>query len=200
MLITGIKSRPTYDVLTPFADGIVHLVVGQGSGGSAMLRLLSDFTPTDRVEIFYSTQSFTGQNHLPALEAARGNWTITVAASNQELIALLEARLDAAIMGTRLYLAGSESFIGEAMKTASRYDLNRDEVKREHCGSLVRRVWCVHCDSMSEDITQRVFTCTGCSRSLIVRDHYSRYLGAFMGVQADAEVPGELPEASLLDT
>ena len=76
----------------------------------------------------------------------------------------------------------------------------RDEVLREHCGSLVRRVWCVHCDSYNENITQRVFSCTGCGKPLVVRDHYSRLMGAFMGVQGDAEVPGELPEPSDLDT
>jgi predicted RNA-binding Zn-ribbon protein involved in translation (DUF1610 family) len=103
-------------------------------------------------------------------------------------------------MGTRLYLAGSESFIGLAMKIARQFDLNADEVLREHCGSLVRRVWCVHCDAYSENITRRVFACTGCGKPLIVRDHYSRLMGAFMGVQADAEVPGELPEATDLDS
>jgi hypothetical protein len=29
---------------------------------------------------------------------------------------------------------------------------------------------------------------------LLVRDHYSRRIGAFQGVCIDAEVPGELPE------
>jgi hypothetical protein len=31
--------------------------------------------------------------------------------------------------------------------------------------------------------------------NLLVRDHYSRRLGAFQGVCIDAEVPGELPPA-----
>jgi hypothetical protein len=30
---------------------------------------------------------------------------------------------------------------------------------------------------------------------LLVRDHYSRRLGAFMGVCIDAEAPGEIPPA-----
>jgi dimethylamine monooxygenase subunit C len=32
-----------------------------------------------------------------------------------------------------------------------------------------------------------------CSRWLLVRDHYSRRLAAYMGVMVDAEVPGVLP-------
>ena len=37
--------------------------------------------------------------------------------------------------------------------------------------------------------------CPGCGRSLFVRDHFSRRLGAFQGVCVDAETPGDVPEA-----
>lgn len=199
MLITGIKSRPVYDRLAPFPDALLHLVVGQGSGGSAMARLLADMPAGTEVEVMYSTESFTGQSHAEALAAAAPG-RVQCFGSNAALGDALQDRLTRAFMGTRLYLAGSESFIGMAMKVARQFDLNADEVLREHCGSLVRRVWCVHCDCYNENITQRVFSCTGCGKPLVVRDHYSRLMGAFMGVQGDAEVPGELPDASDLDT
>jgi len=83
---------------------------------------------------------------------------------------------------------------------ATRLDLNRDEVLREQSGTLVRRVWCVHCDTYTENVTQRVYDCPGCSLTLVVRDHYSRRLAAFQAVKADAEVPVELPPAEELDT
>ena len=41
MLITGIKSRPTYAPLEPDLRGRTHVLVGQGSGGAALLRLLA---------------------------------------------------------------------------------------------------------------------------------------------------------------
>lgn len=199
MLITGIKSRPVYDSLSPFPEATLHLVVGQGSGGAAMLRLLNEIPEGSRIKILYSLESFTGREHSAALhEATRGE--IDFFNSNAGLTEALHRRLSEAEMGTRLYLAGSESFIGAAMKIARQFDLNADEVLREHCGSLVRRVWCVHCDSYNENITKRVFNCSGCGKPLVVRDHYSRLMGAFMGVQGDAEVPGELPEATDLDT
>ncbi|MNP62961.1 hypothetical protein D3C76_1583030 [compost metagenome] len=116
------------------------------------------------------------------------------------MIDALRDRLGDAYMGTRLYLSGSESFIGTAMQAANAVDLNRDEVLREHSGTLVRRVWCAHCDTYTENVTQRVFTCPGCQLSLVVRDHYSRRLAAFQGIKADGEVPGELPAAEELDT
>ncbi|VVP53583.1 hypothetical protein PS850_05575 [Pseudomonas fluorescens] len=200
MLITGIKSRPIYDRLQPLPGGIRHIIAGQGSGGRAMLRLLGDMAGLNRpITLLYSQESFSGQDFLDQLQL-HPEHPLHVHASNQALIDELKALLGEARMGTRLYLAGSESFLGSAMQVATHFDLNRDEVLREHSGTLVRRVWCVHCDSYTENVTQRVYDCPGCGLTLVVRDHYSRRLAAFQAVKADAEVPGELPEAEELDT
>ena len=39
------------------------------------------------------------------------------------------------LMGTRLYVAGPESFIGLAMKIALEFNLNKDEIRAEECGT-----------------------------------------------------------------
>jgi len=201
MLITGIKSRPVYDRLQPMTGGLRHLVAGQGSGGAAMLRLIGDMTRGQRQAstLLYSTESFSGHNHLAELRQAQVG-DLQVFDSNQALIDGLRRLLESAHMGTRLYLSGSESFIGTTMQAANAVDLNRDEVLREHSGTLVRRVWCAHCDTYTENVTHRVFTCPGCKLDLVVRDHYSRRLAAFQGIKADGEVPGEMPAAEELDT
>ena len=200
MLITGIKSRPVYDRLQPLPGGIRHIIAGQGSGGRAMLRLLEEMAGLDRpITLLYSLESFSGQDFLTQLQQ-HPEHPLHVHATNQSLIDALKTLLGEARMGTRLYLAGSESFLGSAMQMATHFDMNRDEVLREHSGTLVRRVWCVHCDTYTENVTQRVYDCPGCGLTLVVRDHYSRRLAAFQAVKADAEVPGELPEAEELDT
>ncbi|MCU1717164.1 dimethylamine monooxygenase subunit DmmA family protein [Pseudomonas sp. 5P_3.1_Bac2] len=201
MLITGIKSRPIYDRLQPMAGGLRHLIAGQGSGGTAMFRLIQEMTAQQRANttLLYSTETFSGHNHLATLQQADVAG-LQVFASNQALIDALAQLLRDAHMGTRLYLSGSESFIGTAMQAANAVDLNRDEVLREHSGTLVRRVWCAHCDTYTENVTQRLFVCPGCKLNLVVRDHYSRRLAAFQGIKADGEVPGELPPAEELDT
>lgn len=200
MLITGIKSRPVYDQLQPLPGGIRHIIVGQGSGGRAMLRLLSNMAGLDRpITLLYSQESFSGQDFLAELQQHPVH-QLRVHANNQALIDDLKILLGEARMGTRLYLAGSESFLGSAMQVVTHFDLNHDEVLREHSGTLVRRVWCVHCDTYTENVTQRVYDCPGCGLTLVVRDHYSRRLAAFQAVKADAEVPGELPQAEELDT
>lgn len=200
MLITGIKSRPVYDLLRPLPGGNRHIVAGQGSGGQAMLRLLDELTAQGQQAILlYSEESFSGQNFLAQLQQQPAI-ELRVFPSNQALLNDLKALLGEARMGTRLYLTGSESFLGTAMQVYTAFDMNRDEVLREHSGTLVRRVWCVHCDTYTENVTQRVYQCPGCDLTLVVRDHYSRRLAAFQAVKADAEVPGELPQAEELDT
>jgi predicted RNA-binding Zn-ribbon protein involved in translation (DUF1610 family) len=200
MLITGIKSRPIYDHLHPLPGGTHHLVVGQGSGGRAMLRLLGELvTQGCSVTVLYSCESFSGVDLQAELQGSAADY-LHVFATNQALVEALDRHLGKAYMGTRLYLAGSESFIGKAMQIATAYDMNTDEVQREHAGSYVRRAWCVHCDTYTENVTSRVYQCPGCQQMLIVRDHYSRRLAAFQAVKADAEVAGELPETEELDT
>ena len=201
MLITGIKSRPVYDELTPMPSGLRHVAAGQGSGGGPLVRLLGTMTPEQRAvtTVLYSVESFTGRNHLAEIEGYR-TAGLHIFPSNVEAVEGLDALLAGTTMGTRLYLAGSEGFIGTSMQVATRYGLNRDEALREHAGSFVRRVWCAHCSHYTENVSRRVFECPGCGRHLVVRDHYSGRLAAFQGVKADGEVPGEMPDDEELDT
>jgi hypothetical protein len=46
----------------------------------------------------------------------------------------------------------------------------------------VRRVYCVHCRTINQHVTQPGFPCAGCGLTLHVRDHVSGRLDAFMGV------------------
>ncbi|GAA3860871.1 dimethylamine monooxygenase subunit DmmA family protein [Leifsonia kafniensis] len=201
MLITGIKSRPVYDELTPMASGLSHVAAAQGSGGRPLTRLLGGMTSQQLTvtTVLYSTESFTGQNYVADIEKFNVR-ELLVFPTNADAVSGLDAFLAKARMGTRLYLSGSEGFIGTSMQVATSYGVNRDEVLREHAGSFVRRVWCAHCSHYSENVTRRIFQCPGCERNLIVRDHYSGRLAAFQGVKADGEVPGELPDNEELDT
>jgi dimethylamine monooxygenase subunit C len=109
------------------------------------------------------------------------------------LLADLTAAMNDALMGTRLYVAGPESFMGLVMRIADQFNLKKDEVRAEECGTLARRVHCVHCRATIENVRTNIVQCS-CDRWLVVRDHYSRRLAAYMGLMVDAEAPGERPE------
>lgn len=114
------------------------------------------------------------------------------------LLAALEHALRDAKIGLRIYALGSEPFIWSVRQIGERFGMAREAVKTEHSGSLHRRVYCIHCRTLNERVTTNIVACGGCARHLFVRDHFSRRLAAFMGVQADAEKPGELPEVEAL--
>ena len=192
MLITGIKSRPMYTTLQPDLGGRYHLLAGQGSGGEALLRLLGRMPQGADVHILYATESLSGRDWSDTLRAHR-RLDLHVFPKQAEAVAALDRTLSGCVMGTRLYVAGSESFIGSTVQVAMRYNLNTDEVQREHCGSAARRVYCIHCKASNENVRTSIVKCVGCGRHLLVRDHYSRRLAAYMGVMADAEAPGVLP-------
>jgi hypothetical protein len=82
--------------------------------------------------------------------------------------------------------------MGLVMRIALQFNLNKDEIRAEECGTLARRVYCIHCRSATENVRTNIAQC-GCGRWLVVRDHYSRRLAAYMGVMVDAEAPGERP-------
>ena len=92
--------------------------------------------------------------------------------------------------GYAVHMAGTCSQ-AEAMAAG----IPHSAVQTEHRGSTVRRVQCVHCKGVTENVTTDPFVCSHCGLNLFVRDHYSRRLAAFQGVNIDAEDPGQVPAA-----
>ncbi|MDP9011970.1 MAG: hypothetical protein M3O41_04795 [Pseudomonadota bacterium] len=194
MLITGIKSKPVYAPLRADPAGRYHLMLGFGPGAAALLRVLGEMRSSapqaleaTRLLIVPETPQ-TGDQFKPF-----GLAELNQFAGAASLLETFRTVLDRSLMGTRLYVAGPESFIGLAMQIALEFDLNKDEIRAEEMGSLARRVYCVHCRATSEAVRTNIVRCAGCERWLLVRDHYSRRLAAYMGVMVDAEAPGELP-------
>lgn len=114
--------------------------------------------------------------------------------SAQHLLIALRHRLARERMGFRLYVIGTEAFVWRVWGEAEQFGMGRREVSLFAVGSAARRVFCNHCRTITEAVTTDIVRCAGCSAQLFVRDHFSRRLNAYAGVQVDAEVPGEVPE------
>ena len=72
MLITGIKSRPIYTTLAPDLGGRYHLLIGQGSGGEALLRLLKEMPDGANVHVHYAMESLSGTDRSEQLRTHGG--------------------------------------------------------------------------------------------------------------------------------
>jgi hypothetical protein len=193
MLISGIKSKPVYGALAPCPAGRRHLLVAHGQGGEAIARLHQAFgADTSGIEIFYSRESGLDVDLSHRLQGLATVQTRCYAHCH-ELESDLERIFASARMGLRLYIAGTERFIWNISKLANAAGIQGDEIQQEHADSHARQVCCVHCNALTYPVTTNIVACSGCGRHLLVRDHFSRRLNAYMGLQINAEVPSELP-------
>ena len=197
MLVTGIKSKPVYAPLQADIGGRYHLMLGMGVGAAPLLRVIDEMRTVAAGSLTNTRVLYRSEAAGEATEAAQFKAAaiadVQVFQSTPALLDEFRRLLGQSLMGTRLYVAGPESFIGLVMKIALEFNLNKDEIRAEECGTLARRIYCIHCRATTEDVRTNIVRCVGCERWLLVRDHYSRRLAAYMGVMADAEAPGELP-------
>ena len=187
----AIKSRPVYSVLVP-QTGTAHLVIADGEGAEAVADFVA-LAPEmlDQMHIIYAPgpngTDMWGQ--VQALGAAQSYRSPTIPA----LMPRLQRVLTDAHMGTQFYLTGSESLMGQAEREIMATGFPHSAIQKEHRGSTVRRVQCVHCKGITENVVTDPFQCSHCGLNLYVRDHYSRRIAAFQGVNIDAEDPGLVP-------
>ncbi|MBY4611050.1 hypothetical protein K6M90_25740 [Rhizobium sp. 9T] len=195
MLVAGIKSRPVYKGLTIEPRAQRHIFALEGEGAKALLdqQPALDETALSRSEILYVARGSQGSGLDESLRRLGADMFFT-APTIATLLFRLKGSLATAHMGTRLYISGTEGFIGQAMLMALDYGMDHASIITEHRGSLARRVQCVHCKGITDDVTISPFACSHCGLTLLVRDHYSRRLAAFQGVNIDAEEPGSAPE------
>ncbi len=191
MLVKGIKSRPVYTGLTIDEHAKRHIFAIEGEGIEAVL---------DQVKangsVFLETSEFLTIGPAARLAALKPHdlWS---APTIPILLYRFRAMLQNAKMGLRLYVAGTEGFIGQVMQVAIECGIDFNSIRTEHRGSEARRVQCVHCKGITDDVKTQPVICTHCGLSLLVRDHYSRRIAAFQGVCIDAEEPGTAPKPEI---
>lgn len=190
----SIPSRPVYGVLEP-RTGKSHLMIADAEGAEAILDMAAAAPPDlfANAHIIYIPKR-TGTLFVEKLQALSPA-QLYVSPSYEAAVPRLRRVLSSAHMGLQVYLAGTEGLIGQAMREATEAGIPHPAIQTEHRGSTARRVQCVHCKGITEDVTHDPFQCSHCGLHLFVRDHYSRRIAAFQGVRVDAEDPGNVPEA-----
>ncbi len=167
-----IKSRPLYGPVSIRPKARSHLFVGS----SAELDSLFD--------------------SLPEEQRAR------ITCEEGKLTADVRARLETAFaelpIASAVYVAGDEAFIWDVRNLALAAGMGEEQVQLCQPTSNARRLFCTHCYEYTEGVTHSPQACSGCGRLLLVRDHYSKLHGAYVGVQINAEDPADIPETEEL--
>ena len=166
------KSKPVYGTLQLDGTAKRHLFIVQEAGAASARRALA--------------ADFVGTAQVVTLDEE----TLIAPAVCE---ALTQARMD-----TAFYVAGSEIFLWDVTRMLRDAGVEQRRIQQEVAGSLARAVYCVHCQAMNVGVTTTIHRCTQCDTALSVRDHFSRLLGAYMGVIVDAETPGQAPEPETL--
>ena len=184
----AIKSRPVYGTLEA-RSGKHHLMIADAEGAEAIL----DVATSDLMamtHIIYIPRGTDYAEKLRALKPAQFYEGPSYAAS----VTRIRRVLQDAHMGLQVYLSGTEGLMGQAQNEAMQAGIPHTAIQTEHRGSVARRMQCVHCKGVTEDVETDPFQCSHCGLNLFVRDHYSRRLAAYQGVCIDAEDPGNVPE------
>ncbi|MFP7674849.1 dimethylamine monooxygenase subunit DmmA [Marivita sp. S0852] len=188
----SIKSRPVYGTLEP-RPGKAHLMIADAEGAEAILDLgKKDAALFETAHIIFIPKD-TGDTYVEPLKALNPA-QFRVAPSYDACVPRLRRVLSDAHMGLQVYLAGTEGLMGQAETECMTAGIPHSAIQTEHRGSVARRMQCVHCKGITEDVMTDPFVCSHCGLNLFVRDHYSRRLAAFQGVCIDAEDPGNVPE------
>lgn len=189
-----IRSRPVYAPLEP-RPGHLHIIIADGEGAEAVTDMLAKSSDAGNLLAAAHVMYCPGPNGTDLTEKLRalGATQFFRAPTIPAILPRLNRVLVDAHMGTQFYLAGTEGLCGQAETAIMKTGFPASAIQKEHRGSTVRRVQCVHCKGITENVATDPFTCSHCGLSLFVRDHYSRRLAAFQGVNIDAEDPGEVP-------
>lgn len=183
----SILSRPVYGTLEPRA-GAAHLFIADAEGAEAILDVATDDL-MKTAQIIYITKGTDLEAALRALRPAQLYTGPTYGAA----LPRIQKALGDAKMGLQVYLSGTESLMGQAQYAAMQAGIPHTAIQTEHRGSVARRMQCVHCKGITEDVETDPFQCSHCGLNLFVRDHYSRRIAAYQGVCIDAEDPGNVP-------
>lgn len=185
----SIRSRPVYGTLEA-RSGSAHLFIADAQGAEAILDVATPDMMAN-AHIIYIPKGEDFEDALRALNPAQFYSGPSYDAAQSRIA---KAFADAK-MGLQVYVTGTEGLMGQAQYAAMQAGVPHTAIQTEHRGSIARRMQCVHCKGITEDVETDPFVCAHCGLNLFVRDHYSRRLAAYQGVCIDAEDPGNVPAA-----
>ncbi|WP_020680781.1 dimethylamine monooxygenase subunit DmmA family protein [Marinobacterium rhizophilum] len=174
----AIKSRPVYAPVCLQRQAQFHLFICEADGLDILRPLVREASCLSSALLVFGRS--------PAANIETGRFCDPEQASAEVAATLLQAPLASAI-----YVAGREAFLWQVRNQAREVGFADEQIRLCSPVNRLRRVFCTHCYELTDDVGHTPVTCAGCKRPLLVRDHFSRFLGAYVGVQINAEDPTE---------
>jgi len=180
-----IKSRPLYSPIVIRENAAFHLFIEEKGP-----------EPSDLINMFEQCQS-QAKSSLnisveDVIELSKG------VAQNISALKECDLALSSLPLAAHVYVSGTESFIWDVHNLLIKKGLLTEQISLMQPSSTARRVFCTHCYTIMESVTHTPVTCVGCQRPLLVRDHFSRMHGAYVGLNVNAEDENDIPEKEAL--
>lgn len=182
----SIKSRPKYQPPVLVASAPLQLFVCEPSGLDQLLPLCRQCAPE--------------QMRLLLVDVTGDVVSDVELCSAAAMPERLQQLLSDIPVSARLYVGGSEAFLWDVRNQALKAGLVDEQIQLAPPINKARRLFCTHCYSVTEGVETSPCSCSGCGRLLLVRDHFARLHGAYVGVQINAEDPDEQPEQEVLQS
>src|SRR5688572_22151266 len=119
-----IRSKPIYSALVWQQKANAHLVIVEGSaGGMAAIKLFQQMQPMQPITVIYVNDKGSDADYSVALRKIVLD-DLLVFETNDEAILALKNYLPKALMGLRIYAAGSEKFMWAITDIAAEFGVD----------------------------------------------------------------------------
>ena len=175
----GENSSPPVFTSLDWRPAGAHFIVSDEAGLAAVERLLAKPVPVSGGHL--ALHVLGRESKIDSL-LLPDRMDVYVNPDDRSFQEILCASILASSNATRLYAAGSQSFLLSVSRLARRSELAGSAIQAELTGSGARDAQCTCCKNIYHDIDYRAFDCPRCAVTLIVRDHYSAGVGAYEAV------------------
>src|SRR5690554_1591901 len=105
-----IRSKPLYDSLVWKQKATGHVVIAQGDGGLAVLKLFQQMCPREPIKLLFADQPSATKKYADIIRTLVPEG-LQICESEEAVLATLREQLPDCLMGTQFYIAGNEAFI-----------------------------------------------------------------------------------------
>lgn len=176
------RSTPLYTELVPTEAANQHIIASNCNNITSLMEFTKKLPPLALLIIHLEIDS----DDIMALDSLRTDEKFQVITHKPQhgITHAMLNTLNKSSMGTVVYFSGDEVFIWSMVKLAKNSGITDDKIILNRCGSK-RNVYCAHCSTINIADYSSIIQCNTCGTSLFVRNHFSRRMGAYLGVRAD---------------
>ncbi len=192
----GLKSTPKYNPMTWQSQAQFHYIFVMNTGVDELVRLSHTVSGDGMISII----CMATDEQIIMLKTAFPGASIFHMEHENSLLEKVHEVIEKSLMGAHFYVSCPEMYIWKIYQDMIAGGIVRGQMQMWHSGTRKRRVYCCHCKTFHENITEDIFKCDGCNNMIFVYDHFSRHNAAYLGFRADSENPGEYPTPAKIYT